>query len=228
MASNMLVSLSTECDYKSVYFLLRSVAGSSSSFFIYLNFNKCSSLRESASVSIDYLISHFSVYQPNALRSRARGYLSELQRSRSHEKSHSSFYSPFSPTKILSAATNLFSSGCNWPSQSRLFHAEAPSSLWHGFSSLHFQYFWSLHSFSFIWKTPYTIPIHKMIKSFDSPASFRPISLASGVSKVFKSIILSRLLFFLESNFILIPLSRFPLRTIYSRTNSLYLSAHFG
>ena len=44
-----------------------------------------------------------------------------------------------------------------------------------------------------------------MAKSLDSPVSFRPISLTSCVSKLFERIILSRLLFFLESNFILSP-----------------------
>ena len=42
-----------------------------------------------------------------------------------------------------------------------------------------------------------------MGKPLDSPASFRPISLTSCVSKLFECIILSRLLFFLESNSIL-------------------------
>ena len=44
-----------------------------------------------------------------------------------------------------------------------------------------------------------------MGKPLDSPAFFRPISLTSCVSKLFERIILSRLLFFLESNFILSP-----------------------
>ena len=64
---------------------------------------------------------------------------------------------------------------------------------------------WSSHSFPSIWKTSFIIPIHKMRKSLDSPASFRPISLTSCVSKLFERIILSRLLFFLESNSILSP-----------------------
>ena len=55
------------------------------------------------------------------------------------------------------------------------------------------------------WKTSSIIPIHKMGKPLDSPASFRPISLTSCVSKLFERIILSRLLFFLESNSILSP-----------------------
>ena len=56
-----------------------------------------------------------------------------------------------------------------------------------------------------IWKTSSIIPIHKMAKPLDSPASFRPISLTSCVSKLFERIILSRLLFFLEYNSILSP-----------------------
>ena len=42
---------------------------------------------------------------------------------------------------------------------------------------------WSWHSFPFIWKISSIIPIHKMGKSLDSSASFRPISLTSYVSK---------------------------------------------
>ena len=63
----------------------------------------------------------------------------------------------------------------------------------------------SSRSFPSIWKTSSIIPIHKMGKPLDSPASFRPISLTSCVSKLFERIILSRLLFFLESNSILSP-----------------------
>ena len=44
-----------------------------------------------------------------------------------------------------------------------------------------------------------------MGKPLNSPAPFRPISLTSCVSKIFEHIILSRLLFFLESNSILSP-----------------------
>ena len=64
---------------------------------------------------------------------------------------------------------------------------------------------WSSHSFPSIWKTSSITPIHKMGKPLDSPASFRPISLTSCVSKLFERIILSRPLFFLESNSILSP-----------------------
>ena len=64
---------------------------------------------------------------------------------------------------------------------------------------------WFLHSFLSIWKTSSIIPIHKMGKPLNSPASFWPISFAFCVSKLFERIILSRLLFFLESNSILSP-----------------------
>ena len=64
---------------------------------------------------------------------------------------------------------------------------------------------WSSHSFSSIWQTSSIIPIHKMGKPLDYPASFRPISLTPCVSKHFQRIILSRLLLFLVSNSILSP-----------------------
>ena len=44
-----------------------------------------------------------------------------------------------------------------------------------------------------------------MGKSLDSSTSFRPLSFTSCVSKLFERIVLSRLLFFLESNSILSP-----------------------
>ena len=66
-----------------------------------------------------------------------------------------------------------------------------------------FNFSWSSHSFSSIWKTSSIIPIHKMGKPL--AASFWPISLTSCVSKLFERFILSRLLFFLESNSILSP-----------------------
>ena len=57
-----------------------------------------------------YLRSHFSVSQPKALHSRARGYLFELRQAMCPEESHSSFCSPSSPTEFLAAASNLSSS----------------------------------------------------------------------------------------------------------------------
>ena len=76
-----------------------------------------------------------------------------------------------------------------------------------GMDSLHhiFDLSWSSHFFPSIWKTSSIILIHKMGKPLDSPASFRSIFLTFCVSKLFERIILSRLLFFLESNSILSP-----------------------
>ena len=71
-------SLSPRSNPKSVHFLLHSIAGSPSLSSSSLNFPNCSSPSKSASVYAAYLRSHFSVSQPKALRSRARGYLSEL------------------------------------------------------------------------------------------------------------------------------------------------------
>ena len=194
-------SLSPKSNPKFLDSLLRSIAGSSSS----PNFPNCSSPRESASVYAAYLRSHFSVFHPKALRSRARGCLSELRQATYSEESHSSLCSPFSLAEFLVAASNLSSSTATAPDKvayPMLKHL--PRSGMDFFLRI-FNLSWSLHSFPSIWKTFSIIPIHKMGKPLDSPASFRPISLTSCVSKLFERIILSRLLFFLESNSILSP-----------------------
>ena len=116
-----------------------------------------------------------------------------------------SFCSPFSPAEFLSAASNLSSStatGLDKVAYPMLKHL--PRS---GMDLLYhiFNLSWSSHFFPSIWQTSSIIPIHRMGKPLDSPASFRSISLTSCVSKLFERIILSRLLFFLESNSILSP-----------------------
>ena len=108
-------SLSPRSNPKSVHSLLRSIAGSPSSSSSSPNFPNCSSPRESASVYAAYLRSHFSVSQQKALRSRARGYLTELRRATCPVESHSSFCSPFSPVEILAAASNLTPSTVTGP-----------------------------------------------------------------------------------------------------------------
>ena len=106
---------------------------------------------------------------------RARGYLSELRRATCPEESHSSFCFPSSPDEFLAAASNLSSSTATGPDKvayPMLKHL--PRS---GMDFLHiFNLSWTLHSFLSIWKTS-IIPIHKMGKPLDSPASFWPISL---------------------------------------------------
>ena len=150
-----------------------------------------------------YLRSYFTVSQPKALRSRSRGYLTELRRAMCPEKSHSSFCSPFSPTELVAAAFNLSSFTATsldkvaCPMQKHLPRSGM------GFLLHIFNLSWSSHSFPSIWKTSSIVPIYKMEKPLDSPALFWPISLISCVSKLFERIILFRLLVFLESNFIL-------------------------
>ena len=141
-------SFSPKSNPKTVYFLLRSIAGSPSSSSSSPNFPSCSSSRESASVYAAYLRSRFCVFQPNTLRSRARGYLSELRRATCPEESHSFFCSPFS-RGISCGCLQPFLVHCHWPRQSCLSHAKAPSSLWHGLSSLHLQSFLVFTFFSF-------------------------------------------------------------------------------
>ena len=108
-------SLSPRSNPKSAYSLLCSIAGSPSSSSPSPNFPNCSSARESASVYAAYLRSHFSVSQPKALRSRARGYLTELLRAMCDEESHSSFCSSFSLAELLAAASNLTPSTATGP-----------------------------------------------------------------------------------------------------------------
>ena len=210
-------SFSPKSDLKSVYSLFRSVAGSSSSSSCSPNFPNCSSPRELALVFADYLRSHFSISQPKVLRSRARGYLSELRRATCLVESHSSFCFPSSfcsPTEFLAAASDLSSFTATGPD--KVAYPMLKHHLCSGMDFLlHiFNLSQTLHSFVSIWKTSSIITIHKMRKPLDSPASFRLIALTSFDSKLFERIVLSRLLFFLESNPFSSPPGRFPPWTV--------------
>ena len=101
-------SLSLKPNSKSVYSFLRSVTGSSSSSFFFLNFPNCSSPREPASVFADYPRSHFAVSQPKVLRIKARSYLSEFRRAKS-PGGLILLFATLSPAEFLAAATNLSS-----------------------------------------------------------------------------------------------------------------------
>ena len=213
---------------KFVYSLLRSIAGSFSSFSFSPNFLNSSSPRESALVFAAYLRSHFSISQPEALRSRARGYLSELSRATSPVESHLSFCSPFSPAEFLEAASNLSSSTATGPDKVAYPMLKHLPRSGMDFLLHIFNVSWTLHFFLSIWKTSSNIPIHKMGKPLDSPASFRPISVTSCVSKLFERILLSHLLFFLEFIFILSARQAIfrPIRSILDQI--LYLSQYIS
>ena len=163
-------SLSPRSNLKSVHSLLRSIAGSPSSSSSFPNFPNCSSPRESASAYVAYLRSHFSVSQPKALRSRARGYLTELRRTTCSVESHSSFCSPFSPAEFLAAASNLFSSTATGPDKVAYPMLKHLPHSGMDFLLHIFNLSWSSHSFPSIWKTSSIIPIHKMGKPLDTPA----------------------------------------------------------
>ena len=120
-------------------------------------------------------------------------------------ESHSSCCSPFTLAEFLAAASNLSSSTATGPDKVAYHMLKHLPRSGMDFLLHIFNLSWSSHSFPFIWKTSSIIPIHKMGKPLDSPASFWPISLTSCISKLFERIILSRLLFFLESNSILSP-----------------------
>ena len=130
--------------------------------------------------------------QPKALRSRARGYLTELRRATCSVESHSSFCSPFSPAEFLATASNLSSSTATGPDKVAYPMLKHPPRSGMNFLLHIFNLSWSSHSFPSIWKTSSIIPIHKMGKPLDSPASFQPISFTSCISKLFERIILSR------------------------------------
>ena len=166
-------SLSPKSNPKAVYSLLRFVAGSSSSS---PNFPNCSFPRESTSVYAASLRPHFSVTQPKTLRSRARGYLSELHRATCPDESHSSFCSP---AEFLAAASNLSSSTAIGPDKVAYPTLKHLTRSGMNFLLHIFNLSWTSGSFPSIWKTSSIIPIHKMGKPLDSPAFFWPISLTS-------------------------------------------------
>ena len=120
-------------------------------------------------------------------------------------KSHSSFCSPFTLAEFLAAASNFSSSTATGPDKVAYPMLKHLSRSGMDFLIHIFNLSWSSHSFPSIWKTSFIIRIHKMGKPLDSPASFRPISLTFCVLKLFERIILSHLLFFLESNSINSP-----------------------
>ena len=114
-----------------------------------------------------------------------------------------SFCSPFTLAEFHAAASNLSSSTVTGPDKVSYSMLKRLPCSGMDFLLHIFNLSWSSHSFPSIWKASSIIPNHKMGKPLDSSASFQHISLTSCVSKLFECIILTNLLFFLESNSIL-------------------------
>ena len=211
-----------------LYTLLRSIAGSPSSSSFSPNFPNCSSPRESASVYATYLRSHFSVSQPKALRSRARGYLTELRRPTCPVESHSSFCSPFSPAEFLAAASNLTPSTATGPDKvayPMLKHL--PRS---GMDLL-------LYIFNLSWLHIPFLSSGRHLLLFPSTRweSLSTLLLPSGLSlspPAYQSCLNASFYPVYSSFWNLIPFSlppgRFPPTSVYPRSNSVPFSVHFG
>ena len=110
---------------------------------------------------------------------------------------------PFSLTELSTAISNFSSSTASGPDQIAyplLKHLPEPAQFL--LLSL-FNRFWHSHTFPSCWKPTTINPIHKPGKPTSSPSFFRPISLTSCISKLFERLILSRLVFHLESNHLL-------------------------
>ena len=102
---------------------------------------------ESALVYAAYLRFHFSVFQPKALCSRAKGYLSELRRATCPVESHSSFCSPFTLAEFHAAASNLSSSTATGPDKVAYPMPKHLSRSGMGLLLHIFNLSWSSHSF---------------------------------------------------------------------------------
>ena len=155
--------------------------------------------------------SHFSVSQPKILRSRTRGYLSELRRATCPLEFHSSFCSHFSLAELLAAASNLFSftaTGLDkvfYPMLKHLPHS--------GMDFLHiFNLSWTLHSFPSIWKSSSIISImgincvfpYTRWESLSTPLLSSGLSLSPSASQSFLNALFYRAYSFFWS---LIPFS---------------------
>ena len=165
MADDLLFSF-TKSNLKSVYALLRSGFSSSSSSSP--NFPNCSS-RESASVYATYLRSHFSVSQPKTLCSKPEA--TSLSSAKPLAMWSLTRPSLLSLGEFHAAASNLSSSTATGPDKVvylmlKHFPRSGMDFLLHIVNLSK-----TLHSFPSIWKISSIIPIHKMRKPLDSPAS---------------------------------------------------------
>ena len=183
-------SLSPKTRPSEVFSLLRSISGSSSLTSSDLsNFSSCHTLVDCANQLFSHLQSHFSTQTPKPFRSTEKIHMSTIRTAHCNTL-HSTFCSPFSSLKLSTAISQLSTSTSLGPDQitySLLTHL--PQSARH-FLLYIFNLSWSTHTFLSAWKQSTIIPILKPGRPSDSPSSYRPISLTSCTSKLFKRMVL--------------------------------------
>ena len=197
-------NLSPRSDPRAVFRLLNAISGKKNTSQD-PSFPDCTSTLDTANHYASYLRSHLSQATPRSSRRAERQFMNELRKAICEDASslHNSFSSPFSLTELSTAICILSSStasGLDQIAYPLLKHLPEPAQL------LLFSLFnrsWLSHTSHSCWKPTTIIPIHKPGKPTSSPSSFRPISLTSGISKLFERLILSRLTFHLESNHLL-------------------------
>ena len=118
---------------------------------------------------------------------------------------HSTFCLPFSSLELSTAISQLSTSTSLGPDQITYpLLTHLPQSALY-FLLYIFNLSWSTHTFPSTWKQSTIIPILKPGKPSDSSSLYRPISLTSCTSKLFKRLVLGRLTYFLEQQDILSP-----------------------
>ena len=168
------------------------------------SFPGCTFPLDTANHYASSLRSYLSQATPRTSRRAERQFINELRKASCEDASflHNSFCSLFSLADLSTAICKLSSSTASGPdiAYPLLKHLPEPAQL---FLLSLINRFWSSHTFPSCWKPTIIIPIHKPGKPTSSPFSFRPISLTSCISKLFERLILSRLTFHLESNYLL-------------------------
>ena len=169
-----------------------------------LNFPNCHTPVDCANHLSSHLQSHFSTQTPKPFRSTEKAQMNHIRTAHCNTL-HSTFCSPFSSLELSTAISQLSTSTSSGPDQITYpLLTHLPQSALHLLLYI-FNLSWSTHTFPSTWKQLTIIPILKPGKPSDSPSPYRPISLTSCTSKLFKGMVLGRLTYFLEQQDILSP-----------------------
>jgi len=162
--------------------------------------------KDTANIYASYLRSHFSQQTPRLSHVAERSFMNDLRSDQcSDSYLHNTFYFPFITKELTTAISKLSTSTASGPdfiAYPLLTHL-LPSAQQH-FLSI-FNWSWSFHTFPSCWKPATIIPTYKPSKTADSPASYRPISLTSCISKLFERLVLNRLCYYLKSSNLISP-----------------------